>query len=87
MNNIANILFVVSFFVSAVYLPWWATTAFAIFLLAVWSAYASVFAGGLLMDTVFGIPMSASFGVPYVYTLVFFVLIAVTFALNRTMLE
>jgi hypothetical protein len=39
------------------------------------------------MDTVFGAPISASFGLPYLYTLVFFFLIAVTFVLNRAMLE
>ena len=87
MTQLGKIFVIGAFFVSVVYLPWWVTVFLAVVLLAVWQAYVSVILGALLLDIVFGAPVTAFTGFSYLYTLTFSLLAGVTFFLNRSMLE
>lgn len=87
MNDVVRILYIVTFFVSIVFMPWWASMAFAIYLLAFYSAFSSVFIGAVLLDLIFGAPLHTFAGFSYLYTLLMTVLIVVTAFLQRSMLE
>lgn len=87
MKELNKIFFIVSFFISAVYLPWWFTVILGVMLLSVWNAYVSVILGALLLDMLFGSPLTSFGGFAYLYTAVFATLAALVLFLNRTMLE
>ena len=87
MNQIVKFLFIASFFISTVFLPWWFSVILAVALLSVWQAYVSVIAGALVLDILFGSPLVAFGGFVYLYTAIFLILVAFTFFLNRAMLE
>jgi K+-sensing histidine kinase KdpD len=87
MTQLGKIFVIVAYGISIIFLPWWVSVALAVILLGVWQAYASVIVGALLLDIVFGAPLFAFSGFSYLYTLIFVVLVAVTFVLARAMLE
>jgi putative Ca2+/H+ antiporter (TMEM165/GDT1 family) len=87
MSELAKYFFIISFFISVVYLPWWVTVSIAIVLLSVWRTYATVMLGALCLDILFGSPLAAFGGFAYLYTAIFALLVFLSFFLNRTMLE
>lgn len=87
MRELTKYLFIIAFFVSVVYLPWWLSALIALLLLSVWRAYVSVIVGALCMDILFGSPLVAFGGFAYLYTAIFSILALMTLVLNRAMLE
>ncbi len=82
-----RIFFVILFFISVFVTPWWVIVPLGIVLLAYFEAYLSVLLGGLIVDTLFGVPLSGVFGITYFYTAVFVILIFSTLLLRLRLLE
>ncbi len=87
MNNAVRILSLATFFFSIIYLPWWVSLACALYLLAFYSAFVSVFVGAVLLDLVYGAPLHTFSGFSFLYTAIMTLLIVVTAFLQRSMLE
>lgn len=87
MNSLNKFLFIISFFLSVLFLPWWVSVFFGVVLLAVWRAYVSVILGAIILDVVFGIPLAAFGGFAYLYTLIFVTLSVIVLFLHKAMLE
>lgn len=82
-----NVFLSAAFLLSALLLPWWATVLLGIAVIGIYRSYAVAIIGGIMMDLLFGIPQPALFGFAYVYTLLFAILSAVAFYLDRRILE
>lgn len=87
MNGLNKFLFIISFFLSVLFLPWWVSVFFGVVLLAVWRAYVSVILGAIILDVVFGSPLAVFGGFAYVYTLIFVTLSVLVLFLHKAMLE
>ena len=73
------------FFISTFVLPWWVVLALGTALIVYFRALLSVVLGGLIMDTLYGVPLAVFFDVSYFYTGTFFGL-AISAHLLRTYL-
>ena len=76
MNDLNKFLFIASFFVSVLFLPWWVSVFIAVILLAEWRAYVSVILGAVMLDVIFGSPLTLLGGFAYLYTGIFVALVA-----------
>ncbi len=86
MNAFTRTLTWVAFLGCAVLAPWWLTVAFGIALLSQGS-YGIVVLGGIIMDYIFGAPLSALGGFATFYTALFVFLAVVAWYLKLQVLE
>lgn len=82
-----HIFFILIFFLSILFLPWWVSIILAVIGVAYMGAYMTVFLGGVLLDTLFGTAVPTLFNSAYVYTTLFLLMIMATFAIRRFILE
>lgn len=69
-------------FLSILFFPWWITAFFALILLFSFEA-AEVIIWGLLIDTLYGIPLAIFFHFTFVFTLLFMILFFVVQILKK----
>ena len=74
-----------AFFISVLFLPWFVTVAIGVIAIAFYRAYLSVVIGGVLIDSLFGVPLFGNFA--FFYTALFVALSLIAVFLRRTMLE
>jgi hypothetical protein len=81
----SHLILACAYLASALLLPWWATVAFGVILLALYKSYATAIFGGLLIDFAFsgGTPSL----VPFLYTALFVFLSLMVRFLDRAMLS
>jgi hypothetical protein len=81
------IVTLVLFFVSIVIGPWWLTVIVGTVLLARWNAVIPVVVGGILMDMLFGVPLTLIGNTMALYTLAFSLMAFASLYLSATMIE
>lgn len=79
--------FVLIFFLSVLFAPWWLAGAVAVFILAEWRDWISVLFGAILLDLLFGVPVVSGYELPFLYTAVFGTLIIAEFYLRSRILD
>lgn len=82
-----KIVLSILYIVSSIFLPWWITVALGIVLITYFRLWWVAILGGLLMDLVFGAPISAFFGFAFLYTTLFIALSLLALMLRQRMLE
>jgi len=76
-----------AFFGSAVFAPWALTVMIGVALIAVWHSRFSVIFGGVLMDSLFGVPIPALGGFAWVYTALFVLLVGIDSVVRTRMID
>lgn len=84
MTRVSAVAF---FFLSALFLPWFAAVFFGVLLIAWWQEYGLVILGGVLMDILFGASIVSLGGISFLYTALFALLSLIAALLRRSMLE
>ncbi len=72
-------------FISVLYFPWWLTILIGILLLSLHNGVELLF-WGLFADALFGVPLESFYGVQYLFTLLFFILIVLAVYVKQKMI-
>ena len=81
-----RIFLTIIFFVSVLFAPWWLSVLLAIILLSYFGAYFEVIVGGIVMDSMFGVPIIALFNTEFLYTIMFAILVLTAYFAKRVMM-
>lgn len=87
MERFVKLMHVVALVMSALILPSYVSVILIVLLLALWRGYVLALIAGVFLDAVFGAPIPALYGSMYFYTMLSVLLIAITFILDRALLE
>lgn len=82
-----RVLVSIAFFVSIVALPWFVSVPLGVLIIALWGASVEAVIGGIMLDSMFGAPIQALAGFPFLYTTLFLVLALGAFVMRRLMIE
>lgn len=81
-----RVFLTVIFFTSVLFMPWWFSIPLAVLLIAYYQAYVEVVVGAIIMDGMFGTPVSAFLGVEFFYTFIIVSLVILSVFMNRVMM-
>lgn len=87
MERLVKIAHVVALILSVLFLPSYVSVVLIVLLLALWRMYALALLSALLIDVLFGAPIPMLFGITYFYTMIVLLLMALTYILDRALLE
>ena len=69
-NRAQRIIFNIMLVLSTIYLPWWITLPMTLCGLFLFDRFYEYFLVGILMDTLYGVPLEKFYGIWFVFTLI-----------------